>query len=183
MASRDLFSRRRFLKQSAGAAAVVAASSVVLSSTAGARSSDRFLVNASGTRLRSGPGTGYRVLASLARGTEVRYLDWGGSANGYDWVKVQVVSSGKSGFVAFQLLSPLAPGGGTGRPKVQVAAGPLRVRSAPGLGSSVIRTAPTGARGEVTTEMPVTKDGYVWVNVQFYEYGTGWVAKNFLTWL
>jgi hypothetical protein len=32
--------------------------------------------------------------------------------------------------------------------------------------------------------MPVTKDGYVWVNVSFTSYGlTGWVAKNFLTWL
>lgn len=171
------------MKNTVGAAALVAASPLVLSSTAGARSSDRFLVNAGGTRLRSGPGTGYRVLASLARGTEVRYLDSGGSANGYDWVKVQVVSSGATGYVAFQLLSPLDPGGGTGRPKVQVASGPLRVRSAPGTGSAVKRTVPTGARGEVTTEMPVTKDGYVWVNVRFYDYGTGWVAKNFLTWL
>lgn len=183
MVTRGQLSRRRFLVNAAGAAALATSTAVVMSSPAGARSTDRLVVNTNGSRLRSGPGTGYRILASLAKGTQVRYLAWGGRANGYDWAKVQVVATGATGFIAFQLLSPLHPGGGTGRPKVEVAAGPLRVRSAPGLGSSVIRTAPTGARGEVTTEMPVTKDGYVWVNVRFYDYGTGWVAKNFLTWL
>lgn len=78
MTSRGLLSRRRFLASSAGAAALAASASLVISSPAGARSTDRFVVKSNGTRLRSGPGTGYRVLASLAKGTEVRYLASGG---------------------------------------------------------------------------------------------------------
>lgn len=176
-------SRRGFLGGSAGIAALALAPSLLTTTPAAARSTDARIVNANGVRLRTAPGTGSGVIASLASGTVVRYLEYGGWANGYEWHKVRVESSGREGFVAAIFLSAPDPGGGTGRPRVQVAAGPLRLRSAPGTGSTVLRTVPTGARGEVTTQMPVTKDGYVWVNVWFYDYGTGWVAKNFLTWL
>ena len=64
---------------------------------AAARSTDTRIVNTEGARLRSGPGTGYSILASLAKGTEVQYLAYGGSANGYEWHKVKVVASGKEG--------------------------------------------------------------------------------------
>lgn len=172
------FSRRRFVASAAGAAAI-AASAAIVASPAGARSTDRYLVSVSGLRLRTGPGTGYAVITSLAKGTEVRYLAWGGTANGYDWAKVEVVSTGRVGYVAFQYLTSII----VARPLVKVNSGPLNVRSAPGLSSSIIRTVPAGTYGNVTEQMPVTKDGYVWVNVTFSSYGvTGWVAKNFLTW-
>ena len=174
------FSRRRFVASAAGAVAIATTGAAIASSPASARSSDRFIVTANGLRLRSGPGTGYSVLASLAKGTEVRFLESGGRANGYDWGKFEVVSTGKVGYLAFQFLVGKAVSG----PQVKVTSGPLRVRSAPGLGGSVLRTVPTGAVGQVTTQMPQTKDGYVWVNVAFSSYGvTGWVAKNFLTWV
>lgn len=174
------FSRRRFVSTAATGAALAAAGSIALGAPAGATSTDRYLVNVSGLRLRTGPGTGYAVITSLAEGTEVRYLAWGGTANGYDWAKVEVVSTGRVGFVAFAFLTSVI----VARPQVRVNSGPLRVRSAPGLSSSVLLSLPAGTYGRVTEKMPVTKDGYVWVNVTFSSYGvTGWVAKNFLTWV
>jgi uncharacterized protein YgiM (DUF1202 family) len=174
------FTRRRFVASAAGAVAFATAASVIGTSPAGARSSDRFVVTTNGLRLRSGPGTGYSVLASLSKGTEVRFLESGGRANGYDWGKFEVVSTGRVGYLAFQFLIGKAVQG----PQVKVTAGPLRVRSAPGLGGGVLRTVPAGAIGKVTTQMPQTKDGYVWVNVTFESYGvTGWVAKSFLAWI
>jgi N-acetylmuramoyl-L-alanine amidase len=173
------FTRRRFVATASGAA-LVATSAVIVARPAGARSSDRFVVTASGLRLRSGPGTSYSVLASLAKGTEVRLLDSAGKANGYDWGRFEVVSTGKVGYLAFQFVM----GKGASGPQVKVTSGPLRVRSAPGLGSSVLRSVPAGTIGKVTEQMPQTKDGYVWVNVNFSSIGvTGWVAKNFLVWI
>lgn len=94
-----------------------------------------------------------------------------------------VETTGTWGYVATTFLSPLEDPGDPDRPVVQVSAGPLRVRSAPGLSGAVIASMPTGARGVITTEMPQEADGYVWVNVQFDSGPRGWVAKSFLTWL
>ncbi len=66
---------------------------------------------------------------------------------------------------------------------VVVANGPLRVRSSAGLGASVIAPVPTGATGEITSQMPQEGNGYLWVNVRFFGAGTsGWVACDFLRW-
>jgi len=47
----------------------------------------------------------------------------------------------------------------------------------------VITTVPTGATGEITSQMPQEADGYMWVNVRFVGAGTtGWVASDFLRW-
>ena len=181
MSSGFSLSRRRFLASAAGAAVVTTTSAIAFSPSAGARSTDRMQVAVSGLRLRTGPGTGYAVITSLAKGTVVQILDWAGKANGYDWAKVKVETTGRIGYVAVQLLAPLDD---LVRPQVKVSSGPLRVRSAPGLSSSILGSLPVGAIGYVTSEMPVTKDGYVWVNVVFNAQGLrGWVAKNFLTWI
>ncbi len=225
---------------------------------AGATSTDVRKINASGVRLRSAPGTGSNVIGSLSSGTEVRYLEPGGSANGYDWTKIKVISSGSVGYVASQFLSPIDPpggggpfaigatvhvdaaggranlrsspngsvtrvlnnglsgtvvdgprrdggytwykinfgdvqgwmatavlaaGGGTDRPMVQVADGPLNVRRDPGLSGAVVGTAQTGRKGYITTKMPQEANGYVWVNVQFTSGLEGWVAKQFLAYI
>ena len=181
MSSRFLISRRRFFGL-AGGTAIAAIGPTSLISTF-ARSTDAMQVNSNGVRLRSGPGLGYRTLASLAAGTIVRYTEAAGVADGYRWTKCMVESTGTWGYVASTFLSPLSDSGGTDRPQVKVSAGPLRVRSRPGLSGSVVATMPVGARGFITTEMPQDADGYVWVNVQFDAGPRGWVAKSFLTWL
>jgi N-acetylmuramoyl-L-alanine amidase len=239
------------------AGATAAAPTLFTAFPAGATSTGVRIVNASGLRLRSGAGTGYGVIASLARGTEVNYLGSGGWANGYEWAHVELRSNGTTGYVAAQYLtspiqggftigsmvhvdtagggranlrsSPsisagvittvsngltgevrdgpisangytwykvwfgdvqgwmasvvLAAGGGSDRPRVKVASGPLRVRQQPGLGGAILGTVRTGAQGFITTKMGQEADGYAWVNVQFDSGLLGWVATDFLVWL
>ena len=77
-------SRQGVLKGLAGlGTAAVLVPGIGQLSPAAARSTDSLIVNTAGARLRSGPGTGYATLAQLSKGTEVRYLADGGSANGY----------------------------------------------------------------------------------------------------
>lgn len=129
--------------------------------------------------LRSGPGTGYGVVRSLANGTEGTIQGGPQNANGYTWYQVAIAGTG--GWLATAVF---ATGPGTGRPRIVVVNGPLRVRSSAGLGGSVIATMPTGATGEITSQMPQEANGYVWVNVRFFNGAgtTGWVASEFLRW-
>lgn len=177
MGSRHVFSRRRFLAGSAGAAMLVALPSLV--SPAGATSTDVRKINANGVRLRSAPGTGSRVLGSLSSGTEVRYLEPGGSANGYEWTKIKVISSGSVGYVASQFLSPIgSPGGGGGQfaigstVHVDAAGGRANLRSAPNGG--VVRVLSNGLSGTVT-DGPQQGGGYTWYKINFGDV-QGWMA-------
>jgi uncharacterized protein YgiM (DUF1202 family) len=152
---------------------------------ASARSTDVLIVNANSTRLRSGAGTSFGVVASLARGTEVRFLDNGGNANGYTWYKVKVLSTGRDGFVASSLLSaPDSTGGDPGfPPNVTVTSGPLRVRQYPGVSQPVLATVAVGAKGWLTQRTSAWVDGYQWFEVTFLvngRYVTGQVAGSFV---
>lgn len=57
-------------------------------------------VNGSRVNLRDGPGTGFGVLGTLARGTEVEVLEDPGAG----WVRLQVVPEGQIGWIADFLL-------------------------------------------------------------------------------
>lgn len=181
---RGAFSRRRFVQGSAVASVTVACSMLGMGGAA-ARSTDTLIVNTSGARLRSGAGTGFGVIASLAKGTEVRYLANGGTANGYTWYQVSVLATGKVGFVASILLSaPGTSGGDPGFPQnVQVTNGPLRVRQYPGTSSAVLATVSVGTRGWLSQRTSAWVDGYQWFEVTFLvngRYITGHVAANFV---
>lgn len=87
-----------------------------------AAAAETLTVTASGSlNMRSGPGTGYRVVGQLARGTRVETLD---SASG--WVKVRS-PSGTVGWVSSSYLGSLGGQGGAqgnaapgeGRPNVR----------------------------------------------------------------
>jgi uncharacterized protein YgiM (DUF1202 family) len=170
-------SRRRFLVLSAGAAALAAAPSLT-ATPAGARSTDRMRVNAGGLRLRTGPGTGYGVIASLAAGTIVRVLDWAGRANGYDWAKVEVESTGKVGYVAAAYLSPLGTGGdwATGSMvHVQTASGGgANLRTSASTSAGVIAIIRNGTTGTIVAG-PSSGSGYTWYKVNFGDV-EGWMA-------
>ncbi len=129
--------------------------------------------------LRNGPGTGYGVVRTLANGTEGTIRGGPENANGYTWYQVAI--AGTSGWIASSVITT---GPGAGQPLIEVADGPLRVRSSAGLGGAVIATVPTGATGEITSQMPQEANGYVWVIVRFFNQAntTGWVASDFLRW-
>jgi uncharacterized protein YgiM (DUF1202 family) len=128
--------------------------------------------------LRSSASTSSSVVRSVANGTTGTVQSGPTQAGGYTWHQVTI--AGSSGWMATVVMAPGA--GNTGRQQVRVADGPLNVRQTAGLSGTVILTASTGATGEITEQMPVTRDGYVWVNVRFFNQAntTGWVAKNFL---
>jgi uncharacterized protein YgiM (DUF1202 family) len=168
--------RRSVFKAAAGigltAALLGPASGLV--SPAAARSTDSLIVNTSGARLRSGPGTGYGVLASLAKGAEVRYLADGGSANGYRWYKVKVLSTGKEGFVASSLLS--APDG-SGDPVivgVMYTTARVNLRSGPSTGHQVLRVVAADTAVQVTDE---AYNGYRYV---IHNGLAGWISEGYL---
>ena len=132
----------------------------------------------SGANLRSGPGTGYSIVAVVRNGLTGTVTDGPRSGNGYTWFKVNFGDT--QGWMATVVL---AYGGGSDRAYVRVADGPLRVRQRPGTSSAVIASVPTGARGYTTTDMPQDANGYTWVNVQFDSGVRGWVASSVLVWL
>lgn len=183
---RGVMSRRRVLSH-LGVAGVAVATGAVLANPAGARSTDVLVVNAAGARLRSGAGTGFGVVASLAKGTEVRYLANGGTANGYTWYKVKVLATGREGFIASTLVGAPGSGGGGGHPgfppNVVVTSGPVRLRKSPGLSYQVLATLQVGAQGWLTQRTSAIVDGHQWFEVTFHingSYVTGYVAAGFV---
>jgi uncharacterized protein YgiM (DUF1202 family) len=169
--SSPVFSRRRFLVGAAGATALLLTPALGMVSPVSARSTDSLIVNSGGARLRSGAGTGYAVVASLAKGTEVRYLADGGNANGYRWYKVKVLSTGREGFMASSLLS--APDGNDGGASSEfyigstfwVSVANANLRSSAGTSSTVIKVLPKGSQG-IVHGGALAASGYTWHQVK-----------------
>jgi uncharacterized protein YgiM (DUF1202 family) len=114
---------------------------------------------------------------SLALGTHVLFLEAAGPANGYDWAKVQVVSSGTTGFVASQFLSPISSGQFPIGSMVHVdtaGGGGANLRSAPGTSAGVVRVVANGTTGTVQ-DGPSEASGYTWYKI-FFGDATGWMA-------
>jgi uncharacterized protein YraI len=170
-------SRRSLLKTLAGAGAAVAlAPALGLVSPVAATSTDSRIVNTEGARLRSGPGTGYSIVATLAKGTEVRYLAYGGSANGYVWHKVLVLATGKQGYIAASLLS--MPGSGTTTPVITgqaLTSSAVNLRSGPGTTYSVLRVVPGGSKIGTSTTV---SNGYRYVT---HNGLAGWMADAYIS--
>ncbi len=134
--------------------------------------------NGGGAFLRAAASTSAAVVRVVANGTNGTIQSAPTQASGYTWHQVSI--AGSTGWMATVVMAP-GSGGGS-RPRVSVKDGPLNVRQTAGLSGTVILVAQTGATGEVTEQMPITRDGYVWVNVHFFNQAntTGWVAQAFL---
>jgi len=180
MVSRGSFSRRRFVMGSVGATALSLIPSLLVVAPAGATAEEMFAVATPGLRLRSGPGLRYSTVATLAMGTTVRFLAGGGTADGYDWAKVKVVSSGKTGFVAFKFLGPIPSDGyGIGQMvHVEASNGVGNLRSGPGTGYRVISAVASGKTGTIK-DGPVEANGYFWYKATFGNV-TGWMVAAVL---
>jgi uncharacterized protein YgiM (DUF1202 family) len=167
---------RGFAAAGLGAAAL-AAGVAGMAERADARSTDSLIVNTEGARLRSGPGTSYSIVASLARGTEVRFLADGGTANGYRWYKVLVLATSKEGFMASNLLS--APGSSTGTDPVIVSTATttdyVNLRSGPSTSHQVLRVVAAGAAVQISNTV---QNGYRYV---IHNGLAGWIADQYLS--
>jgi mannosyl-glycoprotein endo-beta-N-acetylglucosaminidase len=171
------FNRRSFLKTAGAGSIALVFGGTLLPTGAGAVSTDTRIVNTEGARLRSGPGTGYTILASLAKGTEVQYLAYGGSANGYEWHKVKVLASGKEGFIASVLLS--MPGSTGSDPVIIGTAKTLtnvNLRSGPSTSHQVLRVVPYGASIQVSSTV---QGGFRYV---IHNGLAGWMSDQYIAW-
>ena len=112
-----------FLAHSASAAALALTSALLRVSPAGATAGEFYAVATQGLRLPM------RARASIWRpgepvqGHQCRIPGLGGTADGYDWARVRVISSGKTGFVAYTFLTSIPSDGIPIGQAVQVEAG------------------------------------------------------------
>lgn len=142
---------------------------------------DTVFVDTDVLNVRSGPGTGYAVIDSIAYGTNGLIIDGPATADGYIWYQLEYVGGTSNGWVASDFLSLGSTGGGFAIGDiVAVDSVNLNVRSGPGTGYAVIDTLYAGDQS-VVLDGPVSADGYTWYQVS-YSYGgyTGWVAGEFL---
>jgi uncharacterized protein YgiM (DUF1202 family) len=174
--------RRRFLKTAAGGGLVIGIAPLTgLGRSAAAQNPyEHYIVNTDALNGRIGAGLSYEVVAVYHEGDVLEIspelIEY---ADGYTWRGVNL----KPGpvWVAQEFLIP-DDGGDPPADRVQVADGPLHVRSYPGLDSEVYFTAPTGAYGTVIDPDFVDADGYTWVYVQLDDNGViGWMAMEFLS--
>lgn len=159
----------------------VAGDYLTLASTGGGFAvGDIVAVNSGPLNVRSGPGTGYAVVDSLATGDQGVVLDGPVNADGYTWYEVNYSYGGYSGWVAGEFLS-YAGGGGIGiGDNVTVTTNNLNVRSGPGTSYAVIDSLNTGDQG-VVLDGPSSANGYTWYEIN-YSFGgySGWVAGEYL---
>jgi uncharacterized protein YgiM (DUF1202 family) len=176
--------RRRILVGAIGTAAAIAVPPAFAASASaqsgGYEPGSTFYVDTAtggGANLRAEASISGEVITVVSAGTEGRILQGPRSADGYDWYGVEI--AGTTGWMAS---SVMAPGDGGDGADVQVADGPLNVRATPGLDGDILGTVAFAITGKVTAEMPQEADGYVWVNVRFFDTAntTGWVAREFL---
>jgi hypothetical protein len=136
---------------------------------------------------RDAPGLDAEVVEVAPEGTLFVVRDGPIFRDGYTWVKVFNYGYG-TGWMAAEFLSYESedfPGEGQGDAgfaagdAVRVVDGPVNLRAAAGLDADILDVADDGALF-VVRDGPVAVDGYQWVKVFNYYYGTGWMAAEFL---
>ena len=130
-------------------------------------------VTASILNVRTGPGTGYSVSGSLARGASVSVV---AESNG--WCKLSSGGWVSKTYVSTEPVSSSTTSGGTGGTGTTwyVTASVLNVRSAPGTGSGVISCVYQGSAVTAVTE-DIDANGDVWCKLS----SGGWVSKAYLS--
>ena len=124
-------------------------------------------VKASSLNVRSGPGTGYSRIGSLANGATVTIL---GASGGW----YQISYNGGTGYVSADYIVLSGGGGGSTNQTGKVKASSLNVRSGPGTGYSRIGSLANGA----TVTILGSSGNWYQIN---YNGRTGYVSKDYVT--
>jgi len=152
----------------------------LVSSGGGLAIGDMVSVSSGPLNVRSGPGTGYSIIDSMATGQNGLIVDGPVSANGYTWYKLDYVGGAVDGWVAGEYLDYAGGGGISVGDTVYVTAGVLNVRSGPGTGYSVFDSMVYGQNGLVV-DGPVSANGYTWYKLDYVGGSKdGWVAGEYL---
>ena len=132
------------------------------------------LVNDPPVNMRSGAGTGYSVILTLANNQAVKVTGTPTNANGYVWYPVQTIG-GANGYVVEDFFQGGIYTGDYGT----VEDGPLNLRSSASSSGSIITTLPDGASIYFNSVAPVYANGQTWFNVT-WSGNTGWAAGIYL---
>lgn len=159
---------RRSTPRRLALSAAIAALGLV-AAPASAQESTPAVVTASSLNIRSGPGTGYRVLGSLRSGTAVTII-----ARSSSWRRISF-DGGRIAWAhgAYLREGAASNGGGTTSNQARVTASALNVRTGPGTGSSILGQLANGALVSI-----VGQSGS-WRQIR-YGNGTGWVSGDYL---
>lgn len=136
---------------------------------------DRAAVIDGPVNLRTAAGTGNAVAAVLQTGDTMSVTGGPSSADGYTWYQV-TTDSGSSGWIASAFIEALGYANGD---IVYVNTDSLNVRSAPGLGSTVLDTVYNGTTA-VITGGPTNADNRDWYRIDVSGVVSGWVAGEYL---
>ncbi len=141
---------------------------------------DKVVVNTDALNLRSGPGFGQTVIATMPTGTPLDVTVAPQQVDGSVWYGVNSERYG-GGWVAGEFLAPAGGSGGGLQvgDTVQVIDGSLNFRSGPGTSASIVNVVPEGTRFTVIGG-PVVANGYSWYQVENGSYGAGWSVGTFL---
>jgi uncharacterized protein YgiM (DUF1202 family) len=130
--------------------------------------------------MRSGPGTGNGIIATLPAGTAGTVLEGPSTGSGYTWWRIQ--TSQGTGWAAENWLAA-ASGSTPPPPSGAFATGDrfevteaLNMRS--GAGTGIVATLPAGTTGTIGSG-PTSASGYTWWQVQTSS-GNGWVAQDWI---
>jgi serine/threonine protein kinase, bacterial len=139
--------------------------------------------------IRSGPGTGYGVIATAYPGDRVAVQGSGREANGFPWYKVYFPNSGTEGWIAGHLVDidgqppvrqpppPPAAVSGTNA-SITGQAGSKNIRSGPGTAYDVRHIAYPGDRVRILGS-GYDRGNYLWYRVSFPKSGAeGWIAAQ-----
>ncbi|MDQ3653822.1 MAG: SH3 domain-containing protein [Chloroflexota bacterium] len=130
--------------------------------------------------LRSLPGSGQTVAATLPAATVMHVMDGPTTVDGYSWY--QLTGNPGTGWMATSVFtaSDAAPPVGqfSVGDRVEVDTDYLNIRTDPSLRVSALATMPRGTGGSVV-EGPVPAGGYRWYRLET-DYGTGWVVEQYL---
>lgn len=141
-----------------------------------------------GMNLRSGAGTGFGVIGSLAAGSTGTVIGGPVNANGYRWWQVRT-SGGTTGWAASNWMLRTSGGDGPTDPPpptdgkfkigdtARVTEG-LNMRSGASTGHGVIAVLPAGTTGRVVGG-PASGSGYTWWRIETSR-GTGWVVQDWV---
>jgi uncharacterized protein YgiM (DUF1202 family) len=130
--------------------------------------------------LRSLPGTGQSIAASLPNAEIMHVVEGPTSVSGYTWYKLS--GSRGTGWMASSLFKASTAAPPVGQFKVnqsvQVDTDYLNIRQAPSIRSPANATVPYGTKGAVI-EGPKPTGGYRWYRLDT-DYGRGWAVEQYL---
>ena len=136
--------------------------------------------------VRTGAGTGYAKITTVANGTNMVYLGETANVGGTVWYKVSTsagmgwVSGAYSRLVATPDVKPVsgASGSSSSYTKVYVSGGSVWLRTGPGLGYAKIDAVSEGTNLTYRGSSSVDGRGVRWYNVT-YNGGSAWISSRY----